>query len=71
MKPKGLAELHQALCSLVGSGDETRKHIDLDHLEHFHLIVRKLFPLPPPLMMYDTFYDTHWLSCHTQIILAN
>ena len=35
MKPKGL---DQILSSWVGSGHETRKHTDLDHVELFYLI---------------------------------
>ena len=35
MKPKELAECHQTLSSWVGSGDKTRKHVDLDHVELF------------------------------------
>ena len=37
-KPEGLAKCHQTLSSWVGSGDETKKCIDLDHVELFHLI---------------------------------
>ena len=42
-KPEGLAKCHQTLSSWVGSGDETKKCIDLDHVELFHLIVWKLY----------------------------
>ena len=43
MKPKGFAEPHQTLSPWVGSGDETKKRIDLDHVELFHLIVMELY----------------------------
>ena len=43
MKPEGLAKHLQTLSSWVRSGDETRKCVDLDHVERFHLIVRKLY----------------------------
>ena len=43
MKPKGFAKHDQTLSSKVGSGDETKKHIVLDHVELFHLIVWKLY----------------------------
>ena len=42
MKPEGFAKCHQTLSSWVGSGNETKKRIDLDHVELFYLIVWKL-----------------------------
>ena len=41
IKPKRLAGCHQTLFSQsqVGSGHKTRKHIDLEYVELFHLIV--------------------------------
>ena len=40
MKPERLAKHYHTLSSWVGSGDET--HVDLDHMEPFHLVVWKL-----------------------------
>ena len=42
MKPEGFAEPNQTLSPWVGSGDETKKRIDLDHVELFHLIVMEI-----------------------------
>ena len=44
MKPEGFAEHHQILSSWVGSGDETKKRIDLDHVYHVTEYAKLRFP---------------------------
>ena len=71
-----IAKHYHTLSSWVGSGDET--HVDLDHMEPFHLIVWKLYEavelmhkfakvstLIIPLSPTELWYV--WLSYHTKV----